>query len=141
MTTLTETPTTYVTESGLRKQAADGDAPEGWADKQIKKAREAHLLLTDQQHADALAARRWKIGDRAQYIGPDRIENTDDGKEIFRRTGEVGTITSVTGDKDVAICVFRPDAPQEAVRAADSTIVELRFRENTTGARKIERIP
>jgi len=141
MTTLTEAPTTYVTEAGLRKQATEGGAPEGWADKQIEKAREAHLLLTDQQHTDALAGRRWKIGDRARYIGPERVEVTDDGKELFRRTGEIGTITSVTGDKGVAICVFRPDVPEEAVRSADGTIVEIRFRENTPGAWKIERIP
>lgn len=141
MTILTETPTTYVTAAGLKKQAADGGAPEGWADKQITKARAAHLLLTDQQHVDVLAGRRWKIGDRARYVGTDRVEKTDDNKDILRRTGEVGTITSVAGDDGVAICVFRPDAPKEAIRAAESTIVELRFRENTPGAWKIERIP
>lgn len=141
MTTLTEAPTTYVTESGLRKQASEGEAPEGWVDKQIDKAREAQILLTDQQHADVLVGRRWKIGDRAKYIGPERVEKTDDGKDVLRRTGEVGTITAVAGDKGVAICMFRPDVPKEAVRSSDSTIVELRFRENTSGAWKLERIP
>jgi hypothetical protein len=130
-----ETDATYVTEAGIRKFAGDQDAPPGWADKQVEQARRSHLLLTDQQHADALVKRYWKVGDRARYIGPDRTECTDTGKETLRRTGEVGTVTSVVGEKGIAICVYRPDVLD------NDAIVELRFRERTPGALTLERIP
>lgn len=63
---------------------------------QKKKAQEAGLLITEQQGADRAVGRALTNGDRARYVGPTRIEDTNLGP-VERPHGQTGTITETHG--------------------------------------------
>jgi len=95
----------FTTEAAIRRRAVEGSAPLGWADKQVQLAREAGLLLTEQQIADLQEKRMFRIGDRARYVGPDRSEPLNEGSgTTFRPYGQEGYISEVNGD----VITFQP---------------------------------
>lgn len=63
---------------------------------QKKKAQEAGLLISAQQGADRAAGRVLASGDRARYIGPTRIEDTNLGP-VERPHGQTGVIAETHG--------------------------------------------
>lgn len=63
---------------------------------QVEKAKEAGVLLTPQQGRDRDAKRVLQPGDRARYVGPTRIEDTQLGP-LERLTGQEGYVAEVHG--------------------------------------------
>lgn len=63
---------------------------------QKKKAQETGLLITVQQGADRATGRALTNGDRARYVGPTRIEDTNLGP-IERPHGQTGVIAETHG--------------------------------------------
>jgi hypothetical protein len=109
-----------------------------WVDQQVKKARQRGYLMTDLQYADFESGRRFKTGDKARYIGPDRDEPLKgESEEIRRPHGQLGTITHVYDDGHGGkIVTFRPSVADE-----DDRVVDLQVREGTPGYLVLERVP
>lgn len=106
----------FTTEQAIRERGRT--APEGWVDTQLRIAREAGLLLTERQHADLQAGRRFKVGDLARYVGPTRFENTDDDKYIERVHGQEGYIAEAVD----GVILFMPhEAPKTGLRVREMT--------------------
>lgn len=109
-----------------------------WAEKQIERARNEGRLLSPQQAKDQEAKRKFAVGDKARYIGPDRDEQLAGESATARRpSGQLGKITRVHKDAlPGRIVTFRPFPKEGATR-----IVELQVREGTPGFLTIERVP
>lgn len=107
-----------------------------WIEQRIQTAREQGLLLTDQQYSDFKNGRTLQRGDRARFIGATRKEKCRDGAVRTRKTGQIGTITAVTQDKETSIVTFTPEVGED-----ETDSVRLTVRENTPGYWALERLP
>lgn len=117
----------------LKKQAAQLGTTldiEAWTKANLQRMRELGMLVTEQQYQDHRNVRKLREGDRARYIGPDRVEPLDGGT-YTRPHGQEGTVTLVKQ----GVVTWQPDAT-----AADTRVVELRVRCDTPGYYTLERI-
>lgn len=111
-----------------------------WITQRIEGAREAGLLMTDQQYVDHKTGRGFAKGDNAKYIGPTRTEKPQNvtagaATGVQRPHGQLGRITSVVTNNESAIVTFRPLQP------VGDDLCELVVREGTPGYLDIERVP
>ena len=98
-------------------------------------------LLTDQQHADHQAERKWKLGDRARYVGEDRLEKSSRGTHIPRPHGQLAHVSKVLRKPSgTQVVWFMPDPPKE-YNAIDVEVCELVTTEGGKNWFDFERIP
>jgi hypothetical protein len=98
-----------------------------WVEARIEDARRRGELLTEQQYLDLRIGRVLRVGDRARYVGPTRLEPSPfSGKLITRPEGQLGTVTHVMGPPQRPIFSFMPDVPPDTRKAAaDGLDVEV----------------
>jgi hypothetical protein len=107
-----------------------------WAQSSLNKLEAQGRLVSEQQYLDQKNKRVLAQGDRAKYIGPDRVEHTEDGA-FTRVAGQLGTVQSVqNGPGNTFIVTWRPDST-----AATTHVVELVVRTGTSGYFTLERVP
>jgi len=114
---------------------------ERWLQGRLDDMRRHHRLVTEQQLQDLKDRRPLKEGDKAQFVGASRVEETSTGRFVKRPHGQRGRIVRAIREKDGTWCYwFRPDAPP-AAELTKMEICEFYFKETTRGYLEIERIP
>lgn len=96
---------------------------QSWIQDRIDDARRAGRLLTPQQAMDVRVGRWLREGDRARYLGPNRMERSNaSGNHILRPTGQTGTITNVVKDAFGGLrqFTFMPDIDAKTRAASDA---------------------
>lgn len=101
-----------------------------WAERSLARLESQGRLVSEQQYQDWRRKRILRVGDRAQYVGPDREEQTDEGVNK-RSHGQPGAITEVKRKGGEYLIRFRPDDG-----SADLVVLT-----NTRGYFTLERIP
>jgi hypothetical protein len=122
------------------------DTPEykKWIDQRTEDMRRRGLLVTDRQLDDIRKGRRLEEGDKARYVGPDRLEPTRSGRQYTRKSGETGRIVqAVKGNDNLYIYTFMPDVPEAAKQEGgpDMFVATFQFKERTPAYYQVERIP
>lgn len=113
----------------------DANPLQRWAHRSLEKLAEQGRLVNEQQYQDYRQRRVLRTGDRAQYVGPDRVEDTPDG--VYARPhGQYGTITKTERRGAKTLVTFRPDVPAPALR-----VVELVVLTDTPGYYTLARVP
>lgn len=105
-----------------------------WAERALEKLKGQGRLVTEAQFRDYRSNRVLRVGDRAMYVGPNRVEDTENGP-FTRPHGQLGDIVAVERRGAEFIVTFRPDAT-----AATAHVVELRVITNTPGYYTIQRV-
>jgi hypothetical protein len=106
-----------------------------WANRNLTKLAEQGRLVSERQYQDHRQRRVLRVGDRVQYVGPDRVEDTTDGS-YTRPQGQQGTISKTERRGAETLVTFRPDAAAPVQR-----VVELVVLTNTPGYFTLERLP
>jgi hypothetical protein len=114
---------------------------QAWIKDRVAAASAEGRLLTEIQYSDMLANRLFKVGDRARYVGPSRLEPASSGRMMARPSGQLGWITQClrNGEKPQHWVTFRPDVPKGS-ETVDIEIVELHVLEGSRPYFEIERV-
>lgn len=99
-----------------------------WVDQRAAALKKRNLLMTDRQLNDLETGRKYKVGDKAIFIGETRIEKIEN-VEIERPSGQKGTIIEVGLHQGAQIVRFRPK----------NSLPDLVIREYTPGFLDLER--
>lgn len=121
-----------------------GPTFEKWYEEGVERAINDKRLMTEQQYADWRAGRHFQVGDRARYIGPQKMELTQSGKYVQRQTGQTGHISHTERTYDGSlIFTFMPDVPPEVLEPGgpDLLVADAMVREYTEDFLYYERIP
>lgn len=105
-----------------------------WAKRGLDQLAKQGRLVTEQQYQDHRRRRLLRVGDRARYIGPDRVESVE-GIDYTRPHGQQGVITDVKRKGGGFLVTFRPDEP-----AVSTHVVDLVVLTNTPGYFTLERL-
>ena len=105
-----------------------------WAQRGLDKLASQGRLVSEQQYQDHRRGRILRPGDPVRYVGPDRIEQTDEGA-YTRPQGQTGTVHAVARKGGELLITFRPDALAPVQR-----VVDLVVRTNTPGYFTLERV-
>lgn len=105
-----------------------------WAQRGLDKLAAQGRLVTERQYQDHRRRRVLQPGDRARYIGPDRVEQVDGG-DYTRPHGQEGTIQNIQRKGGQFLITFRPDTPAPVQHVVDLVVLT-----NTPGYFTLERL-
>lgn len=105
-----------------------------WAERSLEKLEQQGRLVTERQYQDHRRRRILTQGDRARYVGPERVEAIDTGTYV-RPHGQEGTIVKTERRGGETLVTFRPDVPAPALQ-----VVELVVMTGTPGYFTLERL-
>lgn len=117
-----------------------------WVEMLVDRYRKEGKIMTDRQMQDYTMGNKWKVGDKAHYIGETRTERVtgSDGVDylVVRKQGQTGAISAIAEDKAKnRIVTFFPDARVQPEKSpqAESMLVQLEFLEHALGWLNVER--
>lgn len=122
-----------------RDAAKDAVALERRIQNALKTASDAGRLLTERQYQDLVVGRRFTVGDKVRYIGPERSETAADGQTYLRLSGVCGMIVDVKDSASGRDLTWRPDEPLVSTEGTTKH-VEIIFREYSKAFSRFERI-